>query len=920
MARARVRRLATLVALVPLLAAARGGVTGGSRADDAVRLPSLVIDAEARAIITVQVPVPESMRDLVEVHYAVRPLNGAGVVGGLGGVYDVQRSSSRALLLTLRVPTDVAAGELDVADVEFRAVGRPVVVQPVTVRIPLRRLLTVSGTSEVVELHSGDLVDLVFRLHNQGNANEALTVAFSMPGGWRSRPPVPRTIALPRGEEMEIATTVRIPEDAGIGDYAVLLEARSTWPPNDSVAVSYRTTLRVHANRSTVQGLMLTPVVAAASSSDGGAAFVGATLEGPVSEGMSIRARLLPRARSNGIVAQGLGSVGAYAAPFSASLSGRDWQVDAGNALMQLSDLAGLNVIGEGVTAHGERAGWEGRAVIARPAGGAGARGQVVGAGLWRELPFGRVGGAVSYLAEQGGFSRGRDLTALAADYTSVQMGPYAFDGGLALRESFGRWGAGVTAGGSRETDRDRVSMRLAHTPGGSAAFARATDEFQLSGSRTLSERWSVDGSLQQSRDANNVFRALRSSGYTLGQRFQLSSTSAVSLRGQWTSFDARSASGGFGSFGAGSRDLTAGYDLRRGLLTLSGEASLGAMSRRTELLGGRSDESVAAQRGMRVFGSRLLEDLGAVDASLGVQFTQAGVGVPGDVWVASARWGQIPIVRGRQSVRLDTELQYQRLGDIQSFVVMRAGVTIALPGAMELALSAERNPYYRDAVGRSGWIAAMRLSGATMLRAASANGELGVVYSDLNGNGRRDVGEAGVSGVVLRRGEARAVSDREGRYRLPARNRGRVRVDQASLPAGMLAHPLLSMDTLERRDIPLLSTGTVQLDLRLAAGDDGRTPTVSLKEARVVLRDATGFEWVGRAVTDSSVVFEDIPAGEYVPRFDFSSVGEPLRHDDGLVILVAPRERRTVVVPLRGRAVRIITPPSRMGRQGRQQ
>jgi len=905
-------RLIFLAFALPALVAARPDARDG----EVVRLPSLVVDAEARAIVTVQVPVPESMRDLVEVGYVVRLMNGATVVGPASGILAVQRSSSRSLVVTLRVPADVRAGPLDVAEVEFRAGDRTPVVQPVTVRIPLRRQVTALGTREVPGLRSGDRVDLTFRLVNEGNAPEALTVMIRTPERWTIKPQGPRTIVIPRGEQVEVNATVAIPENAGVGDHSIILEAGASWPPTAAPLTQFRTVLRVSANASTSTGLMFTPIIATATSSDGSATFAGATLEGPVSENALLRARLLPRARQSGIVAQGLSSVGAFAAPFSASLWGRDWDISAGNALVQLSDLTGVNIFGEGLTGSATRGSWQGRAVASRPSSMQGATGRLMGAGLWRETGLGRVGGSASYLSEVGGMARGRDLTAVAADYTSHPLGTLTVSGSLAYRESFGQSGTGATFVATHDRPQDRVSLRIAHAPGGSLAFARATDELQLSGGRSLSEDWTVDGAFSRSRDRGNVFRSLAVDAWSLGQRYAFTRSTSVTLRGQVTDFNARSASGSFGGFGAGNRDVTAGWEYRKGLVALSGEGSLGAMVRRTELLDGRTVRSVAGQRGARLFASRALVRLGALDGSLGVQFTEAGAGVPGDVWIWSGRWAGIPLSSGRRNIRLDTEAQYQQLGGIQSFLVARTSVVMTLPGGLDLAFSAERNPYYRDAAGRAGWIAAMRLSAASLVRAASASGDEGVVYADRDGNGRRDPGEDGVPGVVLRRGDARVVSDRDGHYRMPARARGRVRVDQGSLPEGLLAHPLVAADTLERRDIPLLTTGTVLVALRLVPSEDGRTPEVSLKEARVMLRDDTGFEWVGRHMDDSTLVFEDIPVGNYVPRFDLSMVGEPLRFDEAIGVLVLPRERRTVLVPMRGRTVRVTTPPRAGQRQ----
>ena len=136
MSLAHLARLALLALAVPALVAAT------PLSDDAVRLPAVVVEAEARSIITVQVPVPELLRDLPEVTWVVKPLNGASIVGMLNGALTLPRGISRSLVLTIRIPSDVRAGPLDYErQVE---VGRPRGVQrheaPVGAVDMLRRL------------------------------------------------------------------------------------------------------------------------------------------------------------------------------------------------------------------------------------------------------------------------------------------------------------------------------------------------------------------------------------------------------------------------------------------------------------------------------------------------------------------------------------------------------------------------------------------------------------------------------------------------------------------------------------------------------------------------------------------------------------------------------------------------------------
>lgn len=903
------RGLGLLVALGCALAVPR---PAAARPDDDRRLPAIVVDAEDRAVVVVAVELPEELREVRLVRWSARVRGGATIIGRSEGMIAEAIDAPRRFLLTLRLPPDPHAGIAELAEITFRGGETPVVL-PISVRVELRRQLIVSGPSLLADLHPGDRLELPYRIRNLGNAPETLLVRVQGPAKWTVRPQLPQRLVVERRQEAEFVATVAIPMSAGVGDEVLRVDVLDGPLVGAPALAGARTTLRV-APAIASNGLLLRPVVAAAAGSGGSAAFVGASLEGAVTEEVRLTARYNPRVRRTGIVNQGLSSVGAIGTPFSATLSARDWSVTAGNGLTELSELAGVNLMGEGITASGRRGEYEARAMVARPTAGFGASGQLLGGGLWRDTEFGRVGGAVSHLVERGGIVRGRELTAVSAEYESMPLGTWRLGSGLAYRSSATTAGVGYTMRALHERDRDRLELRVGHAPGGSAAFARATDDWQLQAARVVSDRWSVDAALNRSTDAGNVFRRLRTDNASLGQRVALTDAIAVTLRGQVSRFDAISADTVFGGFGAGTREVTGGVDWRRGPLSLSVDGSLGAVSRRTELLGGRTVETVAGQQGFRLYAARGLERLGVVDASIGGQFTGVGIGFPSEVWIGSARWSALPLTLAGRSVRFDHEVQYQRLGGLQSFVVLRSSLSTALPGNLELAMSAERNPFFRDAAGRAGWIAAMRVSAATALFAPAARGPEGVAFVDRNRNGTRDAGEPGVAGVVVQRGDARATTDRLGHYRLPARVRGRTRVQQSSLPAGLLAHPRTVGDSLDRLEVPLLVTGSVRLELRMVPDEEGRVPAVRMRDVRVTLQDETGFQWVGRRLDDSTLAFEDIPAGSYAPRFDLSLLPEPLRVEEATTVTVAERARGRVVVPLRGRNVRIIIPRSRNG------
>jgi hypothetical protein len=91
--------------------------------------------------------------------------------------------------------------------------------------------------------------------------------------------------------------------------------------------------------------------------------------------------------------------------------------------------------------------------------------------------------------------------------------------------------------------------------------------------------------------------------------------------------------------------------------------------------------------------------------------------------------------------------------------------------------------------------------------------------------------------------------------------------------------------------------------------------PDVDLAKAEVWLRDSDGFEWVALGLGDGRFTFEHVPVGSYSLRLGLERLTEPVRADD-VTIEILEGNAMDVTVPLRGRAVRIITPP-RGGRGG---
>jgi hypothetical protein len=886
--------------------------------DDVVRVAPVSVAGAPRSLVTIAVAPPAEVREALALRYDVKITGAVGVLGRLEGV--VERDADgrfRPLLLTLRVPSDALVGLLDAADVEFTTDDGRVVVVPVVVRVPAVRQVEMRGTKELRDLDRGDRLELVYQVHNLGNAPESFAATVRVPTGWMGRARTPDSVVVAAHSSAEVSVGLRVPPLVNAGSFAVTIELRRRDSGDSTAVVTSRTNLRIRELERRDPGVRLQPFIALTSTGNGQGIGTGMVLGGPLSEGLHLRAQYTPVAPSGGPEMFGLASVGAMRMPFQASLTADQWNVDVGNALISFSELTGVNVAGQGVSATAHTSDRQVTAVVARPAVGTGASGHVVGAGAWIDRAEGRFGASVSYLSEaRASTLASRELTAIGGDWTSRPIRGAVLSAGLAVRDYSAGLSLGYRAQLLRETDLDRVRLSFVHTPGGTRAFALATDQAQFEGRRVLTERVSASVSGTAARDRSGFFDDLSSSAVTAGPRIRLTDLSTLGLEVSTQRTSARTSGGSPGGFGSSRQSLGAMYQTELGAWNLLADASLSALSRDTRLFSGGTDSRTAVQRELSVSASRSLHEYGQLMAGATVAQTGAGVGQPSSATSAYTRWAGIPLVIRGQVFRAEQELRLIQTSFDGARLGLRTGFTTSLRSGFDLVGSAERNPFIRDSRGREGWIFALKITASTELLSSSSLETPGVVFEDANANGRQDADERGIAGVVLLHDNRRFVSGREGKYRMPASLRGRVRVDASSLPAGLIAHPRFALDSLEQRDLPLLPTGTRTIALQMAADGDGRSPSGDLSRADVWLVDTFGLEWVGRAQADGRFAFEHVPVGEYVLRLDFGRLPEPLRAEE-IAVQITPGVNADVVVPVRGRTVRIITPPGTGGRGG---
>ena len=118
----------------------------------------------------------------------------------------------------------------------------------------------------------------------------------------------------------------------------------------------------------------------------------------------------------------------------------------------------------------------------------------------------------------------------------------------------------------------------------------------------------------------------------------------SLHLRGQSSRFRARATAGGIGDFGAGEYGLLGGAEWSLGAVALNAEASMGTVTRSSQLLDGRTHETSATKRGVRLGALRSFETWGTLDGHASIETTEAGVGIPGTVLAASVRWNGITL------------------------------------------------------------------------------------------------------------------------------------------------------------------------------------------------------------------------------------------------------------------------------------
>jgi alpha-galactosidase-like protein len=897
--------------------AAREGDSVGAAARavaPAAATPSLPVRAAPRTIQVFMVPVPLQLRSDRPVAFVVVPTGDATILPPLQGMLPAGGGPVRSVTVVASVPAGARAGARRIAEVRFSQQGADAAAVPLELEVSQVRGAALRLTQQLFGARPGERVVMHFLLTNTGNAPDTLDLTVALPADW-SPNVEPKRYVLARGQTASGDVIVSVPNRALSGAFRVRLSAfsgRSDVADADAVIELFQ----APGGRATLGPRLVAGVATVLAPGEPAAPVFGFELSGPLTDHLQAFGRLIQPTNGGSADQRDLPRVGYFVgAPFL-TLVAPTWQFTGGATGHSFSDVTGTSAYGRGASFSwsDSQATLAALAAVPAPVGEGTGSGHLLGLRVGTAL--GRPGGQLSATVtdlEDPQFG-GRRLQAVGVGAVSPPFAGVTVSGELAERRFSAGEGLGWMTDLTRQTRQDFGELRFIHAPGGSTAFARARDEFSAVGSRGFGGRLTVGAGVWSSDDDNTTFSRLHTSGWSLAPRFDLTAHTSLELEARASGFEAQSAAGLLGN---GETVVRLGVTTQRGAMYLSGSGSVGSASQKASLPGGPLIETSAGRQSVRAVGG-VAAERGTVELSGSFEHNGAGVGFLPLQYVVGVRLTRVALSSAPGTPLLSVGVQrYGWFGDRPDVTVARVGVEALLPGDLALTVDAERNPFLTSLTGGARWIPVVKLErGVRVPVGALEPAAKGIVYQDLNGNGVRDRGEPPVAGAVVRRGSETVITDRSGRFRFYERTEAPVRLDETSLPFGLIANPARPAERqpLQQVEIGLIPTTAVDVQLVPTADSTGRLPRVDLTGVGVQAVDTAGNVWTARADSGGRARFYALPPGHYRLQADFSGLREPVRlQGPAPSFIVAPgRAVPLLTIPVYPRPIRIFDPGNR--------
>jgi len=876
--------------------------------DIEITTASTTVSGAPRSYQVVSIPVPDALTKSPAVDVEIIPHGEFTILGPRKRSFDARKGQLR-IALTIGIPANAIAGRMVAAEVRFYAPGSPVMIEAIAIDVMLVRKIVLRAGAGPLNAQAGNDVILPFEIANSGNAVETVNADLALPTGWASREIHQSTLVVQPGETVKRRVRLKVPSLSPTGSSFIQVSLRTG---RDTLA-SETMTVEVFNSSSIGReaGPLITTAVSQATDESGHAnRLLTLSANGALYDSVRIDARISQGAALGGAASNAFAHLGSYQSSASVTLSAPSGQLSFGNTGTSFSDVTGLYPYGQGALLHLQHPDWSllTLGALSLPQVGSTQRKPMLGLRAERQLGLTQLSASVSHLADAG--SAARQLDALGVGAAVPAIFGSTFKAEIAER----RFAAGSGIGWSSELVRlapeSNEQLRVTHAPGGSDAFARATNEVIANVSERLSSRVSLSASAWRTTDATSVFSGLKSNGFSLRPQYTLFGSTTIAVEGRSYLFDATSRQVTPGSGGAfGSREHQLGFSASTYLRQyyLNSSAYLGNVTRTVSPFG-LSTVTDRTPRNYWTTNAGWSGPAGVLELQMRIEQTRDRGGFVNQQSLFGVRGEQV-VLPWFGGVRAEGELQrINGFGD-ETSAIMRAGLAIPLMNGLALKIDTERNSIFHSASGRVPWIFGVRFEHTLTVPMVRMPGSSGYVFQDLNGNRRRDEGEPGVPGAIVRRGSETSVADASGKYRVAGDVRKPIAIDEASLPDGW------SATGAGRGDLGVTLSTSAEIELAVAPRSGIASVQVDLTKAHIIARDTAGREWAALMSGPTTATFQSLPVGTYKLEFDLSELSEPLVPRGPIpLLIVSGKDSKSIMITLDPRPIRMWTPPATRG------
>ncbi len=875
-----------------------------------VTLPPVTITGAPRSYQVVSIPLPEALAQSSDVEVVIVPKGEFTVLGSRARTINV-RAGQKNLGITLGIPASALAGRVVAAEVHFIAPNATTLVVPIAIDVTLVRNLVLRPATGPLNAQAGSDVILPFEIANSGNGVEKVNTELELPTGWSTRELRASPLAIAPGETVKRRLRLKVPALSSTGSSFVHVALLAG---NDTLAAE---TMTIEVFNSSSIGRQSGPLVTSAYShavDENGRPnqLVTFTATGALYDSVRIDARVSQGSALGGAASNAFAHLGSYQSSASVVLSAPSGQLSLGNTGTSFSELTGLYPYGQGALLHLQHPGWNliSFGALSMPPVGSTEREPMMGVRVEHQLGVAQVSTSISHLADAGSAPRKLDAFGIGAAVPAF-LGS-TFKAEVAERRFDNGDGLGWSSSLVRMSGESNEELRVTHAPGGSDAYARATNELVANASEQLSSRGSISGSAWRTTDATSVFSGLRSNGFSFRPQYRVYGTTTVALEGRSYLFEATSrptASGNAGAFG--SREQQLGFSVSTYLRQyyLNSAAYLGNVTRTVTPVG-QTTISDRTPRNYWTTNGGWAGVGGALELQMRIEQTRDRGGFVNQQSVFGIHGEQV-VLPWLGGIRGEGELQrVNGFGDEKSSI-MRAGLSVPIVSGLAFKVDAERNSIFHSLNGKVPWVLGIRVEHAITVPMLRTPGMSGYVYEDLNGNQRRDDGEPGVAGAIVRRGGETAVADENGKYRVAGDARQPVSIDEASLPDGWSANGA------SHGDLGVTLTTSAEVELIVAPRSGIAAVQVDLSKAHVIARDSAGREWAAIMSGPTTATFQSLPVGTYTLDFDLTELSEPLVPRTPIAqLIVTGKDSKSITITLDPRPIRMWNGGSKSGAQ----